>query len=320
MRHVLALFDRTLVLFLGIAAGMAIGYAFADRVDEEAARVLPDAPPIEQAPPVIAPPPPAAPVADEPVATKPMPAPPPATIQPPGPDLPSPQMLSTIRGGNTIRVGVFGDSFGDGVWTALYRLLPAKDGFRVVKYSQQSTGFTRYRRLNLLAHDEEQIGADPLDVAVIAFGANDAQGVCDAGKCGALMSPLWQQVIGRRVADYVSMLRRHGAAVYWVGLPVMRDAAFDHDAQAMDAFYRRTMRDLGVPFIDIRPLTTDGEGHYQAYYRDGDGAPRLVRAGDGVHMSMNGYIRVTKALAARIKATVAAANSGGHQAAAENAS
>ena len=66
------------------------------------------------------------------------------------------------------------------------------------------------------------------------------------------------------------------------------------------------MARLDVPYVDIRPLTTDGDGHYQAYYADADGTPKLLRAGDGVHMSMNGYIRVTKALAARIKTSVAA--------------
>jgi uncharacterized protein len=218
-------------------------------------------------------------------------------------------MRDTLRDGAAVRVGVFGDSFGDGVWTALYRLLPAKDGFRVVKYSQQSTGFTRYRRLDLRAHDAEQIGDERLDIAVIAFGANDAQGVCDGGRCGALMSDYWQSVIGRRITDYVAMLRSHGAAVYWVGLPVMRDAAFDAQTRAMDAFYARTMRELGVPYIDIRPLTTDAQGQYQAYFRDGDGQPRLFRANDGIHMSMNGYLRVTKGLAARIRSTVDAAKS-----------
>jgi uncharacterized protein len=131
--------------------------------------------------------------------------------------------------------------------------------------------------------------------------------VCDGGRCGALMSDYWQKVIGRRIADYVAMLRRHGASVYWVGLPVMRDAAFDAQTQAMDVFYARTMRDLGVPYIDIRPLTVDADGRYQAYFRDGDGQPRLFRANDGVHMSMNGYLRVTKALADRIRSTVSAA-------------
>jgi hypothetical protein len=148
---------------------------------------------------------------------------------------------------------------------------------------------------------------------LIAFGANDAQGVCDGGHCGALMGSFWQQVISARVESYVAMLRRHGAAVYWVGLPVMRDAGFDADARAMDEFYRALMQRLGVPYIDIRPLTADGQGRYQAYYSDDDGSPKLLRAGDGIHMSMNGYIHVTKQLAARIRASVAAAK-GGEQA------
>jgi hypothetical protein len=180
-------------------------------------------------------------------------------------------------------------------------------GFQVDKYSQQSTGFTRYRRLDLEMHDDEQIDGQSLDVAVIAFGANDAQGVCDGGHCGALMSNFWQKVIAARVSAYVAMLRRHGATVYWVGLPVMRDPAFDSDARAMNEFYRGLMAELGVPFIDIRPLTADAQGQYQAYYLDKDGSPKLFRAGDGIHMSMNGYIRITRGLADRIRASVAAA-------------
>ena len=147
-------------------------------------------------------------------------------------------------------------------------------------------------------------------MAVISFGANDAQGVCDNGHCGALMGAFWQRVISARVESYVAMLRRHGAQVYWVGLPVMRDPGFDADARAMDEFYRGLMARLGVPYVDIRPLTTDAAGQYQAYYQDKDGTPKLLRAGDGIHMSMNGYIRVTKGLAGRILSSVEAAKSG----------
>jgi hypothetical protein len=317
MKRVMFLFDRTAVLFLGVAAGVAIGYAFADKAGEGGGLIAAPAPiageMVAGEPAALLPPPPTAPAAG-PEADVAPPADAPGagvvaepTVQAPAADRPSPQLLDAVHGGDAVRVGVFGDSFGDGVWSALYRLLPARDGYRVVKYSQQSTGFTRYRRLDLQSHDDSQIGDDRLDVAVIAFGANDAQGVCDGGRCGALMSDYWQKVIGRRIADYVAMLRRHGASVYWVGLPVMRDAAFDAQTQAMDAFYARTMRELGVPYIDIRPLTIDAEGRYQAYFRDADGQPRLFRANDGVHMSMNGYLRVTKALAERIRSTVSAA-------------
>jgi hypothetical protein len=300
------LLDRTAVLFLGVAAGAAIGYAFGTGNEKkDAVSLAPEAAPVV-APRPVAPPPPtgaAAPEAPTPKRT----VSEPVSESKAEVDQPSSQMVDSVRNGTQIHVGVFGDSFGDGVYSALYRLLPARAGFRVDKYSQQSTGFTRYRRLDLEQHDDEQIDGQSLDVAVIAFGANDAQGVCDGGHCGALMSKFWQKVIAARVEAYVAMLRRHGAVVYWVGLPVMRDAAFDADARAMDEFYRGLMAQLDVPFISIRPLTADAEGQYQAYYLDKDGTPRLFRAGDGVHMSMNGYIRITKGLAERIRATADAA-------------
>ena len=308
MQWLRLLLDRTAVLFLGVAAGAAIGYAFGTGNEKkEAVSLAPEAAPVV-APRPVAPPPPtgaAAPEAPIPKGTVSEPAIETKTEV----DQPSSQMVDSVRNGSQIHVGVFGDSFGDGVFSALYRLLPAKAGFRVDKYSQQSTGFTRYRRLDLEQHDDEQIDGQSLDVAVIAFGANDAQGVCDGGHCGALMSKFWQKVIAARVEAYVAMLRRHGAAVYWVGLPVMRDAAFDADARAMDEFYRSLMAQLDVPFINIRPLTADAQGQYQAYYQDKDGTPRLFRAGDGVHMSMNGYVRITKGLADRIRATADAARS-----------
>lgn len=310
--------DRTAVLFLGVAAGVAIGYAFGSgggTARHPAVMLAPEAAPVQNAPPAIAPPPPTAPAAPDTNGesrARPRDAEARSTVAAPDEaapvaDTPPQEMVAAVHGARPIRVGVFGDSFGDGVWSALYRLLPAKDGFQVSKFSQQSTGFTRYRSLNLEEHDDARIGADPLDVAVVSFGANDVQGVCDGGHCGQLMTPYWQQVIGRRMESYVAMLRRHGATVYWVGLPAMRDAGFDSDTAAMDAFYAATMRRLGVPFVEIRPMTVDADGRYEAYYQDADGASKLLRAGDGVHMSMNGYIRITKGLAGRIRATVDAA-------------
>jgi hypothetical protein len=303
------LLDRTAVLFLGVAAGVAIGYAFGTGNEKkDAVGVVPDTAPVI-ASHAVAPPPPNGPggATTEPAKAVVSEAPP---SDKPAIDSPSPQLSDTVKSGSQIHVGVFGDSFGDGVYSALYRLLPAKAGYQVTKYSQQSTGFTRYRRLDLEQHDDQQIDGQKLDIAVISFGANDAQGVCDGGHCGALMGKFWQQVIGARVEAYVAMLRRHGATVYWVGLPVMRDPAFDSDARAMDEFYRGLMARLGVPYIDIRPMTVDAQGKYQAYYQDQDGTPKLLRAGDGVHMSMNGYIRVVRGLADRISASVVAARGG----------
>jgi hypothetical protein len=213
------------------------------------------------------------------------------------------QLISTLRDHRPVRVAVFGDSYGDGVWSGLQRQLKPADGYEVIKYSQTASGFTRYRRLNLEAHTAEQLGDDRIDVAVISFGANDVQGIItDEGKHAPLMGDLWKAQIGKRIERYVALLRRHNALVYWVGLPRMRDAAFDAQVGAINDFYASEMAKLEVSFLDSRPIASDAKGQYAAYLPDPKTGERtLMRAGDGIHMSMTGYVWITRALAGRIR-------------------
>ncbi|MBB5730048.1 SGNH/GDSL hydrolase family protein [Sphingomonas prati] len=313
--------DRTAVLFLGVAAGTAIGFAFAG--GREPAPVVP--PLVPQA---LAPPPPVTPAGPQPETVEADPAAPgtePVSISPDAPSVPGapevppavasvpdsaialpPSLARTVAEGRPVRVGVYGDSFGDGVWSGLARELPKKRGYIVTKYSRQATGFTRYKSLNLESHTAQQVASDPVDIAVVSYGANDTQGVIADGHLAKYMSPAWQGLIARRAAGLVRELRNSGATVYWVGLPRMRKPAFDADITAMNAFYARLMSELGVPFIDTRPMSSGPDG-FSAYLPDSSGKPVLMRADDGVHMSMNGYVRITRGLAQRIDALVAAA-------------
>lgn len=205
-----------------------------------------------------------------------------------------------------MRVAVFGDSYGDGIWSGLQRQLKAADGYDVRKYSQPASGFTRYRTLNLEARAAEQLGEEPIDIAVISFGANDVQGInTDDGKHAPLMGDLWKAQIGKRIERYIALLRKHRALVYWVGLPRMRDAEFDAQVGAINAFYAAEMARLDVPFLDSRSVVSDARGDYAAYLPDPEtGSHTLVRAGDGVHMSMTGYVWITRGLAERIRGYV----------------
>jgi hypothetical protein len=293
MRTALLLADRTAVLFLGIAAGVAIGWAFGTGGNLGGRGIaVAGAPPAAERPGT----------GGQPAAA----VPPRLEYERPF----QPHLLQAVAANAPVTIGVFGDSFGDGVWTALYRLLPAKERYRVLKFSQQSTGFTRYARRNVQEHAALQIADQgPVDIAVVSFGANDTQGIYADGHAAALMSPEWQRIVGQRVDGFVALMRARGAVVYWLGLPKMRVAAFDSDIAAMNEFYRRRMAALRVPFIDVHPLTVDAAGNYADYLPDpvNGSEPRLLRANDGVHMSMNGYIVITRALASRIRDYVAAA-------------
>ncbi len=278
----LLLIDRTAVLFCGVAAGVAIGLAFAPQMSAWMA---------EGTPVTVAAAAPAQAVgADglpQAVAA--------AADVPPG-------LSRAVAEKRAFRIGVFGDSFGDGLWAALYNQLPRREAFQVLRHSEQATGFTRYAQNNLEDRLAGILAEGPVDVAVISFGANDTQGIYVNGKVAPLLSARWKAEIATRITRYVKALQAQGASVVWVGLPVMRDPKYDAQVQGLNAFYAGLMAELNVPFIDTRSAAADEQGRYASHLPGKDGVPWLVRAGDGIHMSMKGYRLLTDSLATRLRA------------------
>lgn len=218
----------------------------------------------------------------------------------------TPRLTAAGAEGRTVHVGVFGDSFGDGIYASLYEQLRS-DTFKVHKFSHQATGFTRYRTTNLLDDTRRRIDAQPIDIAVMSFGANDMQGVYVDGRGSEFMSDRWKEIVSGRVREIVDLLRARGAAVYWVGLPKMREAEYDGNVQQMNAFYSGLMASLGVPFVDTVAMSVDSGGAYSAYLVDDNGERFSARAHDGIHMTFRGYSRLTRRLADRIISSVPAA-------------
>lgn len=272
--------DRSAVLVVGFAAGIGVGLSFD----------------MHRPAPVVAAP------AIAPVATV-------AAAAPAAPvreQVPSAAAIARVRQTGKVHIGVFGDSFGVGVWEALDTQLPRESGYDVLRFAKEATGFTQYHRLNLESRAQEQLAADPVDIAVICFGANDAVPFYADGHEQALLSDGWKRVVGERIDRFVAVARSTGANVYWLGLPAMRDPSLDASIQAMNAFYAEHMRKLGVPFLETRSLSVDEQGRYSAYLPDDKtGARKLVRTNDGLHMLGVGYQRITAALAGRIETLAA---------------
>jgi hypothetical protein len=210
--------------------------------------------------------------------------------------------------GRVVQVGVFGDSFGDGVWAGLYNILRSDDGFEVHQFSERSTGFTRYRSLNLLDDIRSKLDRQPLEIAIVSFGANDTQGIYLDGHGNTFMSEGWQRIVTERVTAVVGLLRERGVQVYWVGMPKMREAAFDADVRRMNAFYAARMQALGVPYFETATLSADTNGRYAPYLIDPRTRARInARTNDGIHMTIPGYIVIMRPLTDRIRRSVASA-------------
>ena len=200
-----------------------------------------------------------------------------------------------------LRIGVFGDSMADGLYAGLYRDLQDQPNVSVTKFSQVSTGLSRYDYVNIHAKTQAQLDETPVDVAVMLFGTNDAQGIDTGGTVHMFGTDGWKAAYGQRIDDLVALLRSRDVAVYWVGLPRMKRDSFDGRMMLINGVVEARMRALGVPYIETVGLTSNAEGGYEAYLPSGSGRRVLMRAGDGIHMSMAGYLRMSAPVTARLK-------------------
>ncbi len=223
----------------------------------------------------------------------------PATV--PVPATASVAPLSARLAEGPLRIGVFGDSMADGLYAGLYRELQDEPNLKVSKFSQVSTGLTRYDYVNIHARTQAQLDEHPVDVAVLLFGTNDAQGIDTGGDIHRFGTDGWKAAYGRRIDDLVALLRSRDVAVYWVGLPRMKRDSFDGQMMLINGVVEARMRALAVPYIQTVGLTSNGDGDYEAYLPTAGGRRVLMRAGDGIHMSMAGYLRMSAPVAAMIR-------------------
>jgi hypothetical protein len=200
-----------------------------------------------------------------------------------------------------LRIGVFGDSMADGLYAGLYRELRDEPNVTVTKFSEVSTGLSRYDYVNIQEKTRRQLDEQPIDAAVILFGTNDAQGIEMDGTVHPFGSDGWKAAYARRIDDLVALLRSRDVAVYWVGLPRMKGERFDGRMALINGVVAARMRALDVPYIETVSLTANATGGYEAYLPNDAGRRVLMRANDGIHMSMAGYLRISAPVAARLK-------------------
>lgn len=239
-------------------------------------------------------------------SAQPAPAPSPAPVVAAPVSAPVPAMarvtpLNARLAQGPLRIGVFGDSMADGLYAGLYRDLQDQPNVSVTKFSQVSTGLSRYDYVDIQAKTRSQLDETPVDVAVMLFGTNDAQGIDTGGVVHMFGTDGWKAAYGKRIDDLVALLRSRDVAVYWVGLPRMKRDSFDARMTLINGVVEARMRALGVPYIETTALTSNDAGGYEAYLPNDSGRRVLMRAGDGIHMSMAGYLRMSAPVAARLK-------------------
>ncbi|HEX7776732.1 MAG TPA: DUF459 domain-containing protein [Parvibaculum sp.] len=201
-------------------------------------------------------------------------------------------------------VVVFGDSLGDGVWAGLYHVLHKDKRFSVIRKSRVATGFVRQDYYDWNQAVRDAAADTKIDIAVVVMGTNDRQTIVEDGARYALFEPKWREIYEARIDDFTETLKKSGARIYWVGLPVMRSATFESDMETFTQIFESRAKANDVTFIPTHDIAADKEGKYDAYRTDASGRKRLLRAEDGIHFTMDGYELLARAIGGEITADV----------------
>jgi hypothetical protein len=200
--------------------------------------------------------------------------------------------INPFPSGDRYRVVVLGDSLGDGLWSGLYRTFEDDTNLEIVKRSKVSTGFVRTDYYDWNSALGDILKSETYQIAVVMFGANDDQAIREGKEWVKPGTDRWSELYGARVEAFIKKLRAANVAVYWVGLPVMRSPDQATDAEAMNEIFREKAFINGAKFIDTWSGFTDEAGRYSAYGPDMSGQVRRLRADDGIHFTMRGYLKL----------------------------
>ncbi len=211
--------------------------------------------------------------------------------------------------GDRYKLYVFGDSLGDGIWAGLYRAFKPDGNIDVVKKSKVSTGFVRIDYFDWNTRIRKITKAEKFHIAVIMVGANDMQPIRLKGKWHKVETEGWREIYSQRIDTFIKRLKETHAAVYWVGLPVMRSENHNAAMQVMNEIFREKAFVNGVKFIDTWNGFADQFGRYSAFGPDLSGQVRRLRANDGVHFTMKGYRKLAHFVEREIRRDMRSAKS-----------
>jgi uncharacterized protein len=200
--------------------------------------------------------------------------------------------INPFPNGDRYRVVALGDSLGEGLWSGLYRAFEEDKTLEFIQHAKPNSGFARTDTYDWNEQLAKLLKEDTYQIAVVMFGASDAQGVRSGKEWLKVGSEGWREIYGQRVEAFIKKLRAANVAVYWVGLPIMRSATQNEDAEKLNDVYREKAFINGARYVETWTGFSDESGRYSPYGPDMTGQVKRLRADDGVHFTARGYLKL----------------------------
>jgi uncharacterized protein len=204
--------------------------------------------------------------------------------------------------GDVYKLQAYGDAFAEGLTTGLIESMAADTRVQVQRKHRALAGIARPDFEDDI-RVEEGPPRDPVHIGVIMIGYGDRIPIRlqSNGRRVAIDSDEWRDEYGRRVDRLIKALKKQGAALYWIGLPILRRAEANEDAQRINDIVREKAYLNSIKFIDIQSQFADEAGNYTPYGPDLTGKSRLLRDSDGIIFTLAGFQKLAHFVEQEIK-------------------
>ena len=191
---------------------------------------------------------------------------------------------------DTYRVQVYGDSIAEGLLSGVVEALAGDNRVQVQRSRHALGGVLRNEFTEEVQTIDSNLSRTPMHVVLVMVGLYDRYPWRPQGgnRRVTVGSDEWKAEYARRVDRLMKVFKARNAALYWIGLPVMRRPEFSDDAQMINEIVRERAYVNGQKFIDVFSQFADEKGAFNAYGPEIDGKIRLLREADGIHFTPAG--------------------------------
>ena len=194
-----------------------------------------------------------------------------------------------------------GDSLSIGLGKQLDVAFANRPGLAFAHLGKVSSGLANPAFFDWNANLNTQVAAHRPDVVLIMLGANDDKPLpVGEGRSAAFGTRDWDAAYAERLGRLHSIARSgtpRASSVYFIGVPVMGDPAFNQEMVHVNGVLQKTAGRLeACSYIDVKKVLSDASGGFAPVARTAGGEIVKLRADDGVHITAAG----AKLLAARL--------------------
>src|ERR1700730_5614087 len=184
-----------------------------------------------------------------------------------------------------LRLWIGGDSLAGSLGPSLGQRTGSTGVVQPVFDSRVSSGLLSPDFVNWPQQGADDMSLYNSEVTVFIVGANDAKNLPE----GATRDPGWRAQYSALVEAMLTVIGGNGRAVYWVGAPVMADAAYSERVQGVnDVFREVAAKHPDVTYIDAYTLFSAPDGTYASMLPVPGGKVARVRGADGIHLTPEG--------------------------------